>query len=65
MQYNVVDPDENDDSYDADEKDETMLTGTAGKKIKILYRLSDMCKSWGRIRIWINIKTESRIRISI
>jgi hypothetical protein len=39
-----------------EEKDETMLTGTAvilGIKVLKNSRFSSMCKTWGRIRIWI------------
>jgi hypothetical protein len=49
---------ENYDTYDAEEKDKTMKTGTAVNKNKIKNFLSKMCKIYGRIKIrnWIGIE---------
>ncbi len=51
----------------ADSKDETILTGTAVNKMHKSKRIYNMCQTWdqNRIRVWIGIKTESRIRIGI
>jgi hypothetical protein len=50
-------------SYDADDKEKTMQSGTAVNKSH--KNISGMCKTCGRIRIRIRIKMESLIWIWI
>jgi hypothetical protein len=63
--YRTVQNMDNYDAYDADEKDKTKWTGTAVNKIQKFFCFQNMCKTWLkiRIRIWIGITVESRIRI--
>ncbi len=53
---------ENYDTFDAEEKDETMKTGTAANKN---HKISNLNKTWGRIRLGIKLCRSTTLAVVI
>jgi hypothetical protein len=50
-------------TFDNNEKDKSLQTSNVVTKSLKIFGFSLMCKTWGRIRVWIGIKMRIRIRI--